>query len=186
MKIIFGLGNPGTQYQRTRHNAGFLLLDEIISRYQADLVGEKFKSQIYSASIGGEKVLMIKPLTFMNLSGEAVSQFVNFYKLDLNDFIVIHDEKDFSIEKQQFKNSGSAAGHNGLKNIITHFHTTDFQRLRIGVGNPEPGWKIVDWVLSKMSDTEISSMVSIFNSKINWVKDWASGVDFKNIMNKYN
>ncbi|AXK50895.1 aminoacyl-tRNA hydrolase [Spiroplasma alleghenense] len=186
MKIIFGLGNPGTQYLQTRHNAGFLVLDQLIEYYNAESIGQKFKSEIYSTQIHGEKVLFVKPLTFMNLSGEAVLQIMHFYKVDLNQIVIIHDEKDFPIEKQQFKNSGSAAGHNGLKNIITHFHTTDFQRLRIGIGNPEPGWKIVDWVLSKMSTEEIKKMNEIFNFKINWVKEWISGTDFKNIMNKYN
>ncbi|AHI54237.1 peptidyl-tRNA hydrolase [Spiroplasma sabaudiense Ar-1343] len=186
MKLIVGLGNPGLQYQQTRHNAGFLVLDELIKHYRADFSGEKFQAQIFTANIAGEKVIMAKPLTFMNLSGDSVIKIISFYKLSLNDVVILHDEKDFPITKQQFKNFGSPAGHNGLKSLISHFHTTNFQRLRIGIGNPEPGWKIVDWVLSKISDTELKTIITNFVNKINWLKDWVEGMEFINLMNKYN
>ncbi|SYV94812.1 peptidyl-tRNA hydrolase, partial [Mycoplasma putrefaciens] len=140
MKLIVGLGNPGKQYQSTRHNAGWIVLDILLERYGYNSVRQEFNSEIYTSLVGNEKVLFVKPLTFMNNSGIAIFQIMNYYKININDLIVIHDDKDLSISRLQFKKTGSAAGHNGIKSIIQHLSTQDFYRLRIGIDSPRDGW----------------------------------------------
>ncbi len=148
--LIVGLGNLGDQYERTRHNVGFDALDTLAGELGVSVKRLKFKALTAAADIGGEKVLLMKPTTFMNLSGEAVEQAASFYKIPPQRVLVISDEVALPPGKLRVRASGSAGGHNGLKNIIAHLHSEDFPRIRIGVGQkPHPDYDMADWVLSR-------------------------------------
>jgi len=137
MKLIVGLGNPGKKYIKTRHNIGFLVLDELAKQNSlADfVVNKKFHGAITEMNIGGEKIILIKPETFMNESGLAVRSLVDFYKLNAKDILVVHDDKDIELGKIKVQSGRSAAGHNGIQSIIDHVGGNEFTRLRIGVAN---------------------------------------------------
>jgi PTH1 family peptidyl-tRNA hydrolase len=134
MKLIVGLGNPGKEYEKTRHNAGFIAIDLLLEKYGYQKAKEEFESEIFFSEVKGEKVYFVKPQTYMNNSGIAIRQIMDYYKIPLEDFIVIYDEKDFPVGKQQFKFQGSSAGHNGVKSIMQHLKTESFKRIRIGIG----------------------------------------------------
>lgn len=186
MKLIVGLGNPGREYAHTRHNAGWIALDLLLAKYGFDQQKEEHQAQIYFSKIHGEKVLFVKPLTFMNNSGIATRAIMEYYKIKKDDVLIIHDEKDFPLGYNQFKFQGSAAGHNGIKSAIQHLGCEDFKRLRLGIGAPQPGWKIVDWVLSKMNNQEVETLQHAFGLAIDFLSDWTHGERFNKIMSKYN
>ena len=148
--LIVGLGNPGGQYDNTRHNAGFAVADELARRGGFDLRRVKFKALTASAAIGGQGALVMKPTTYMNLSGEAVGEAARFYKLAPDHVLVISDDVDLPLGKLRLRTGGSAGGHNGLKSIIQHLGTDQFPRLKVGVGGkPHPDYDMADWVLGK-------------------------------------
>jgi len=148
--LIVGLGNVGDAYEHTRHNAGFDALDALAERLDLPVQRLKFKALTNTAVIAGEKVLLMKPVTFMNLSGEAVEQAASFYKVPPERVLVLSDEVSLPPGKLRIRASGSAGGHNGLKNIIAHLHSDQFPRIRIGVGQkPHPDYDMADWVLGK-------------------------------------
>lgn len=186
MKLIVGLGNPGKQYEKTRHNAGFMALDVLLERYGVQKEDTDRNSQIFFSNINGEKVLFLKPLTFMNLSGQAVSEVMNYYKINKEDVFIIYDDKDLPVGKFRFRDQGSAGGHNGIKNITSHLGTENFKRLKIGVGSPINGIKIIDWVLMKLTDSEIKIIKDEVLDKSDFVKSFVDNESFTNIMNKYN
>ncbi|ARU90878.1 peptidyl-tRNA hydrolase [Spiroplasma clarkii] len=185
-KLIVGLGNPGKQYEQTRHNAGFIALDTLMDSFAISSQKTAFKAELYFANIKGEKVIFAKPQTYMNLSGEAVLQILAFYKIPISDLVIIYDDKDLPMGKLRFRESGSAGGHNGMKSIIHVLGTQDFKRLRIGVDMPPEHFKIVDWVLSKMSAAEITEIKANINQVKGFVDDFCQNLDFKKIMNNYN
>lgn len=156
MKLIIWLWNPGTQYEKTRHNAGFLFLDwlkddlNIINDFKNE---PKFKGEILETNINGEKTILLKPQTFMNLSGESVLKLMSFYKIPKQDIIVIFDDISLEPGKIRLRESGSAWGQNGVKSIITNIWE-DFKRIKIGIGQDKK-WDLSDWVLSKFSDEEL-------------------------------
>lgn len=148
--LVVGLGNMGDQYERTRHNVGFDVIDLIAEEQNIPVQRLKFKALTNTATLGGEKVLLMKPTTFMNLSGEAVEQAAAFYKVPPKRVIVISDEVALAPGKLRVRPSGSAGGHNGLKNIIAHLHSDRFPRVRVGVGQkPHPDYDMADWVLGR-------------------------------------
>lgn len=156
--IIVFLGNPGAKFNGTRHNAGFMAADAMAKDLNLSINKMRFRALTATASIGGEKVLLMKPQTYMNLSGEAVGQAVKFYKVKPDHVIVVSDETALPIGKLRIRKSGSAGGHNGLKNIILHLGTDEFPRMRMGVGAaPHPDYDMADWVLGtfKNQDAEI-------------------------------
>ena len=157
--LVVFLGNPGTKYEMTRHNAGFMAGDAMAKAQGAAINRSRFKALTGTCDIGGETVMLMKPQTFMNLSGEAVAQAVSFYKLAPDHVIVVSDEVALPIGKLRIRTKGSAGGHNGLKNIIALLGTDQFPRIRIGVGAaPHPDYDMADWVLSsfKGKDAEDS------------------------------
>ena len=155
MFLIAGLGNPGREYNRTRHNVGFEALDELITAYRIDGPQSKFRAMLGKGYIGAEKVIAVKPMTYMNLSGEAVRAVVDFYKIDPEtELIVISDDVDLPPGTIRIRKSGSAGGHNGLKSIIQHLGTDRFIRIRIGVGGKKDGWDLADHVLGKVPEEE--------------------------------
>jgi len=154
MKWIVGLGNPGSNYAKTRHNIGFMALDRLASRHNISITQNKCKALIGEGNIGGVKTVLIKPMTYMNLSGESVRAYMDFYKVNLEDLIVVYDDMDTEIGKVRLRYQGSAGGHNGIKSIIQHTGTQQFNRVRMGISRPDPGHAIVDYVLSTFMKKE--------------------------------
>lgn len=149
--LVVGLGNPGDKYDGTRHNVGFLVADELGERGNFPIQRLKFKALTGAATIGGASVLVMKPTTYMNLSGEAVGEAARFYKLDPGHVLVISDDVDLPLGKLRIRTCGSAGGHNGLKSIIQHLGSDQFPRLKVGVGGkPHPDYDMADWVLGKI------------------------------------
>ncbi len=149
IKLIVGLGNPGPQYQRTRHNAGFWLLQELAEIHAVRWISEsRFHGQCAMATMAGHSVRLLTPDTFMNRSGLAVSRLAGYFRIDVDQILVVHDELDFAAGVIKVKKDGGHAGHNGLKDIIAHLGSRDFYRLRIGIGRPAPPQSVVDYVLS--------------------------------------
>lgn len=153
--IVVGLGNPGPKYDWTRHNVGFLVVDELADRANIPVQRVKYKALTNTTKLGGKSVLLMKPVTYMNLSGEAVGQAARFYKVPPERVLVISDDVSLPQGKLRIRRSGSAGGHNGLKNIIAHLGTDKFPRVKVGVGAPShPDYDMVDWVIGSFSAQE--------------------------------
>lgn len=153
--IIVGLGNPGIQYEKTRHNAGFMAIKALEKKYGFSVKTHKFKALIGDTQIGGKRCLVMKPETYMNNSGEAIAQAMNFYKIPLENVLVIFDDISLEPSQMRIKRKGSAGGHNGLKSIIALCDGDNFPRIKIGVGKkPRPDYDLADWVLGKFSDED--------------------------------
>ncbi len=151
MYIIAGLGNPGLKYAGTRHNVGFCVIDELSDRFNIRVNEHKHKALIGKGMIGGEKVILVKPQTFMNLSGESIRQVMDFYKLDSSDLIVIYDDISLDVGQLRIRTKGSAGGHNGIKSIISHVGSQVFDRVRVGVGEKPERMDLADYVLGVFS-----------------------------------
>ena len=181
MKLIVGLGNPGKQYEKTRHNIGFMILD----KYLGDVKwSSKFNGLYYETNIHGEKYIFLKPQSYMNLSGGVVNSFVKFYKIDYKDILVIQDDLDMVVGKCRIKINSSAGGHNGIKDIIAHLHTDAFARLKIGISH-DRDTDTRDYVLGNLSKSHLDLIFGNFND----IKDIIENFDYDNIttlMNRYN
>lgn len=147
--IIVGLGNPGKEYEETRHNTGFMVLDRLAEKYGIDVRKQKCKALLGQGEINGEKVILVKPQTYMNLSGEAVSEVMKFYKIEKENVIIIFDDIDLPVGKLRVKERGSAGTHNGVKSIVSLLGTTEFKRIKVGVGKQRIGEDLVNHVLGK-------------------------------------
>ena len=165
--LVVGLGNPGQKYANTRHNMGFLTVDLLAEKAGVKLNKVKFKSAYNIMNFAGCKCLVMKPQTYMNLSGEAVREAVQFYKIPADHVLVIYDDISLPVGKLRVRPTGSAGGHNGIKNIIAHLGTQDFPRVKIGVGAPEGGGaEMVDWVIGAPSQAERKVLVESFEKAI--------------------
>lgn len=154
--LIVGLGNPGRQYELTRHNAGFLFADLLADKLSANINKIQFKSVTAAVELGGKKCLLMKPQTFMNNSGEAVKQAAAFYKIPPEKIIVVFDDISLPCGKLRIRRKGSAGGHNGIKSIIYHLNSDNFPRIKLGVGEkPHPDYELADWVLSNFKKDEL-------------------------------
>ena len=161
--IVVGLGNPGAQYLHTRHNAGFLAIDYICNKYNARVNKSAHKGLVGEATIGGKRVLLVKPQTFMNLSGECVRAVLDFYKISPDNLIIIYDDISLDVGRLRVRRDGSAGGHNGIKSILEHLGTKTFPRIKIGVGQkPHPDYDLASWVLSEFKDDELKALESTF------------------------
>ena len=158
-KLVVGLGNPGFKYEKNRHNIGFLAVDYLIDKFYASKISSKFKGELYK----NDSCFFLKPLTFMNLSGESVRAVKDFYKIDNDSIIVIHDDIDLNIGALKFKKGGSSGGHNGLKSIDKHIGN-DYWRIRIGVGRPERKEQVVNYVLSDFKNDELECIEKNFDN----------------------
>jgi PTH1 family peptidyl-tRNA hydrolase len=154
MKLVVGLGNPGKQYTGTRHNVGFEVIAELARRFGVGKPKSKFDAELAEVMMGMEKVILVSPLTFMNLSGQSVRSFVDFYKLDCEDLLVICDDLNLDVGRLRVRAKGSAGGQNGLKDIINRLGTQEFPRLRVGVGRLPPQWDAADFVLGKFDEVD--------------------------------
>ena len=164
MYIIVGLGNPGPKYAHTRHNAGFEAIDRLAERYGIRIETEKFRALTGTGAVEGQKVLLLKPLTFMNLSGESVRAACEFYKIDPAEaLVVLYDDISLAPGQLRIRGKGSAGGHNGIKNIISQLGTQEFLRVKIGVGAKPEDWDLVDYVLSRFSKEELPEMEDAFD-----------------------
>lgn len=179
MKVIVGLGNPGKEYAKSRHNAGFLALDLVADELGIKVEAKKFKGLIGEGFHMGQKVILLKPLTYMNLSGESVIKVMDYYDVDIDDLLVISDDLDLSLGNIRIKEKGSSGGQNGINNIIKHLGTKEFHRLRIGIGKSDV-IPVVDYVLGKMDDTTALSKAK------DCCIDFIEGVPTLELKNRYN
>ena len=154
MKLIVGLGNPGGEYDETRHNIGFQVIDELKQQFSHAVFDKKFKGLVARARIGGEDAVLLKPMTYMNLSGESVGPAAGFYKSPPEDIIVVHDELDIEPGRIKLKKGGGHGGHNGLKSLVKHLPNANFTRVRLGIGRPPPRWETANYVLGKFTKQE--------------------------------
>jgi peptidyl-tRNA hydrolase, PTH1 family len=186
IKLIVGLGNPGQQYEKTRHNAGFLFLDNLASGQSCLWSGKPtFQGLMAECNISGEKVLLLKPQTFMNRSGLSVGKVARYYKIDVEEILVVHDELDFDVGVLKLKKDGGHAGHNGLRDIIANLGSNGFYRLRIGIGRPPMGGVVADYVLSVPSKQDWQLMVSAIGLGKDYLDRIIAG-DIATVMNKLN
>ena len=182
MKLIVGLGNPGKEYNNTRHNAGFMAIDFYATKNNLNFKS-KFNGLYAETIINNEKVLFLKPQTFMNLSGECIIKYINYFNIDIKDILIIYDDVDFEVGTFKIKPSGSSAGHNGVKNIIKNIKTENFNRIRIGI--TKNNIPLIDYVLGKFSKEDIEKINDMLPKVCDAINDYVChGIDYT--MTKYN
>ncbi len=184
MKAVIGLGNPGLKYSRTKHNVGFRLLD-ILVKEKGYAYRNDFRGKIAEGRLKENRFFLLKPYTYMNLSGLAVGQLVNYYKIASKDILVIHDDMDLPLGKIRIRAKGSAGGHKGLKSIIEELGTQDFWRLKIGVGRPQEQWDVINHVLSSFNKEEDKIIEEALEQANKAVFLWLQGLG-NEAMNNYN
>lgn len=184
MKLIVGLGNPGKEYENTRHNVGFMVVDNFLK--SNNIYGEKRKFDgIYlKANINGHEVMFLKPQKYMNLSGEVVRKYVDFFKIDISDVLIINDDLDLELGSIKLKYKGSSGGHNGLKNIEFNLGTNEYKRFKVGISN-DKRMDTKDYVLGKFSDDEMKIVNKVLGISKNVLDDFLN-IDFEKVMSKYN
>lgn len=170
MYLIAGLGNPSKTYEGTRHNVGFSMIDALADAFQIDVTTKKHKAIVGRGVIEGMKVILAKPQTYMNLSGESIREIVDFYKIDPENMIIIYDDISLDVGRLRIRKKGSAGGHNGIKNIIAHLGTDVFPRIKVGIGEKPQGWDLADYVLSKYSKEEQQALREASDDVIGAVK----------------
>lgn len=181
MRLVVGLGNPQLKYKNTRHNVGFMVLDAFLKNKKIKLKNKpEFKGEIYV----DKDFIFLKPLTYMNLSGQSVNLVKNYYKIDEKDILIISDDFNLPFLKLRLREKGSAGGHNGLKNIIQEIGSSDFNRLRIGLGSPEI--ETIDFVLSKFSKEELKQLENIYINTNEIIEEFINGKTYDSIMNRFN
>ncbi len=185
MKIIVGLGNPGFAYRRTRHNFGFMVLSALAEARRLRFRRAGFRSTQAEGQIGKEKVLLVRPMGFMNLSGHTVAGVLKHHRLPLEDLLVICDDVSLDLGRLRLRRAGSAGGHNGLKSIIEHLHSQEFARLRLGVGQPPEGMEMMDYVLGVFRRGEWPLVHEVIERAVQAVETWVyHGAD--EAMNRFN
>ncbi len=185
MKLIIGLGNPGKDYEQTRHNMGFMAIDTFAESENVSFKLEpKFKAEFGTVTINGNKAILIKPMTYMNLSGEAVARVMSFYKISVDDILVISDDLDSTLGRVRLRASGSSGGHNGHKNIALNIGTDNYKRIKIGIDRSKV-IPVIDWVLKKLTNEELEAVKPAFEKASDAIYDFISGVDFYKIASKY-
>lgn len=184
MKLIVGLGNPGREYENTRHNVGFMIIDNYAKNNNITIDKQKFDGLFVKTNIKGIDIILLKPLKYMNLSGEVVKKFVDFYKINIEDILIISDDLDMQLGKIKLKSKGSSGGHNGLKNIENHLNTQEYKRLKIGISNNK-NIDTKDYVLSKFNIEDLKIIQTTINNTINILNDFLE-LPFDTLMSKYN
>ncbi|WP_268913875.1 aminoacyl-tRNA hydrolase [Lentilactobacillus sp. SPB1-3] len=185
MKLIVGLGNIGPQYTGTRHNTGFMVVEEFAKQHNIQIITRKMDAKYGEGFIGSEKVMVVEPTTFMNESGRAVVAFQNYFDIDVDDIIIIHDDMDLPVGKIRIRATGSAGGHNGIKSIIASIGTRDFARIKVGIAHPQRQ-KVVDYVLGKFSKEQLPDFLSAQDHAVSALEDWVDGSAIPELENKFN
>lgn len=185
MYVIVGLGNPGKEYADTKHNVGFRVIDKLADVYNIDVTKFKHRAFIGDGVISGKKVLLVKPQTYMNLSGESVREVMSFYKVPIENMIVVYDDTSLELGMIRLREKGSAGGHNGIKNIISHMGTDGFNRVKVGIGEKPSGWDLADYVLAKFSKDDEALIASGIDKASQAVGIFIS-LGMKDAMNKFN
>lgn len=184
MKLIVGLGNPGKEYENTRHNVGFMVMDRLADVLNVSISSSKFKGEYVKLKYKGEDVILLKPMTYMNSSGESVIQVMNYFKIDVNDLLVVYDDMDMPTGKLRLRESGSAGGHNGVKSIIAHVGTQTFKRIRVGI-DKHPRIKVIDYVLGHFQKDEQPLIDEGIEQAVKAIECFLEK-DFVAAMNNYN
>ena len=185
MKLIVGLGNPGKKYENTRHNTGFAVIDRTLAKLNVELDKNKFNADYTMINRNGEKIYILKPLTYMNLSGEAVVPFMKYFNIDPEDLVVVHDDLDLPVGKIRLRQSGSCGGQNGMRNIIDLLGDSNIKRIRVGIGK-DPLIPVVDYVLGKTK----KEYLEVYNQALDKASDaliyWLDHDDFSKVMSNFN
>ncbi|MCI6089585.1 MAG: aminoacyl-tRNA hydrolase [Erysipelotrichaceae bacterium] len=185
MKLIVGLGNPGKKYENTRHNTGFAVIDRTLAKLNVELDKNKFNADYTMINRNGEKFYILKPLTYMNLSGEAVAPFMKYFGIEPEDLVVVHDDLDLPVGKIRLRQSGSCGGQNGMRNIIDLLGDSNIKRIRVGIGK-DPLIPVVDYVLGKTKKEDLE----VYNQALDKASDaliyWLDHDDFSKVMSNFN
>ena len=185
MKLIVGLGNPGKKYENTRHNTGFAVIDRTLAKLNVELDKNKFNADYTMINRNGEKIYILKPLTYMNLSGEAVAPFMKYFGIEPEDLVVVHDDLDLPVGKIRLRQSGSCGGQNGMRNIIDLLGDSNIKRIRVGIGK-DPFIPVVDYVLGKTKKEDLE----VYNQALDKASDaliyWLDHDDFSKVMSNFN
>jgi len=184
MKLVVGLGNPGKNYEGTRHNVGFMTIDKIAYKYNVELNKSKFDGKYIDLVINDQKVILLKPQKYMNLSGEVIKNFMDYFKININDILIIHDDLDLEVGYYRLKIKGGSGGHNGLKNIEKNLNSKEYKRLKIGISNNK-NIDTKNYVLGKFTDIEMKKISDVIDIALNVFDDYLH-LTFENLMNKYN
>ncbi|MCA0993684.1 aminoacyl-tRNA hydrolase [Pseudalkalibacillus hwajinpoensis] len=184
MKLIVGLGNPGKKFNNTRHNVGFMAIDQLAKEMGIALDQKKFQGVYGKGMVNGEAVYLLKPQTFMNLSGESVRPLMEYFNIEVADLLVIYDDLDLPTGKVRIRQKGSAGGHNGMKSIITHLHTQEFKRVRIGIDR-SARQTVIDYVLKPFSKEEEEPIQLAIEQTAKACEAWTT-TSFPEVMNQYN
>ncbi len=183
MKLIVGLGNPGCEYNNTRHNVGFMVIDNIVSKLGISY-SSKFNGEYAVYNYNKDKIILLKPQKYMNLSGEVIKKYVDYFKINIDDLLIIHDDLDTILGNLRLRMQGSSGGHNGLKNIEYNLKTQKYKRIKIGISNNKQ-ISTVDYVLGKFSKEEMITLSKVINITYNLFQDYLV-MSYENLMNKYN
>lgn len=185
MYLIIGLGNPESDYSKTRHNMGFNVINKLSEQYKIDVNKNKFKALYGRGQIEGEKVILLKPQTYMNLSGESVKEIVDFYKIDLNNIIVIYDDMDIEPGKIKIRKSGGPGTHNGMKSVVNELKNQNFKRVRVGIGMPKDKSNLIEYVIGAIPENGIEDLnKGVVLAKDSVIEIVKNGID--SAMNKFN
>ena len=185
MYLIVGLGNPEEDYSKTRHNMGFNTINKLANQYKIEINKNKFKGLVGIGDIEGEKAILLKPQTYMNLSGESIKEAVDFYKINLEKMIIIYDDMDVDIGKIKLRKKGGPGSHNGMKSVISCLNSEEFPRVRVGIGKPKNKSEMIDYVIGYIPEEEVKELdKSTTNAKDAVIDIIINGID--NAMNKYN
>lgn len=185
MKMIVGLGNIGPQYKNTRHNTGFMIVEQFAEQAGLSFTSRKMEAKLAQGMVNGEKVILVEPTTFMNESGRAVGALMHFYKLDIDDLIVIQDDMDLPLGRIRLRPKGSAGGHNGIKSIIAALGTSEFDRIKVGIQHPQKS-TVVNYVLGKFTEVQRVDFNQAADHAVAALFDWVAGSDMPELMNQYN
>lgn len=186
MKLIVGLGNPGRKYKKTRHNIGFRTIDALLDRHGWKLNNSKFHGDYAIEHFNGEKIVLLQPQTYMNLSGESIRPLMDYYDIETEDVIVIYDDLDLPTGKIRLRQKGGHGGHNGVRSTIEHLGTKEFKRIRLGVGRPVNATPVVDYVLGKFPKDEKEAVEQSVQDAADAIEAWIEGKPFVEVMNDFN
>ncbi|WP_174615343.1 aminoacyl-tRNA hydrolase [Virgibacillus ihumii] len=185
MKCIVGLGNPGRKFKKTRHNIGFMVIDELAERHNWKLKTDKFNGKSVVEHIHGDKVALLKPQTYMNLSGQSIRPLMDFYQIDPTEILVIYDDMDLPTGKIRLRQKGGHGGHNGVRSTIEHVGSKEFKRLRIGIGRPDSRMPIIDYVIGNFSKEQQQDASDSIQTAADACEAWMEK-PFNQVMNEFN